>query len=333
MKTAVIAVQTLCVPCENRCRYCLLSWDGKLRGADYDRSERYARRFRDWLAQNRPDMSCQFYFGYSMEHPRMLNAIDFMHSIGSAGGEFLQLDGLKFRTGAEIDALLTDFKTHGIQAIDLTFYGTREYHDRFAARSGDFDFMLEILSRAGHAGLTVMADIPLSQENIHQADDLIAALEKYPLQRLSLFIPHAEGRGASLDCARLRLADYEAMSDHAKSYFNRSRFRSEHEWITENALPRYEKRAVTISLTDKNIDLLEAQPFAETIACIEKLDDDYHAVVPELGLLSQICGNPESELLYNPRDLIQHWQRQYIREHALDLYDIHDERQHFVRRF
>lgn len=333
MKTSAVYVQTLCVPCENRCRYCLLSWDGKVRGADYDRSEHYAKRFYDWLKQNRPDVSFQFYFGYSMEHPRLLDAVDFMRSIGSVGGEFLQFDGIRFRSGPEIDKLLNDLKVHGIKAIDLTFYGTREYHDRFAARQGDFDFMMEILHRANSTGLDVMVDIPLSRENVHQTDELIALLEKHSLQRLSLFVPHAEGRGASLDKVRLTHSDYESLSDHAKTYFNRNRLRTEREWISEGALPHYEKRVITVSLTPENIDLLEKQPFEETIAAIEALDDDYHAALPELDRLCKICGDPQSELLYNARDLIQHWQRQYIRENALDLYDIHDERQHFIRRF
>lgn len=333
MKTASIGVQTLCVPCENRCHYCLLSWDGRLPGADYDQSERYAKRFHDWLKENRPDVSFQFYFGYSMEHPRLLDAVDFMRGIGCAGGEFLQLDGLKFRSGQEIDSLLADLKSHGIRAIDLTFYGTREYHDRFAARSGDFDYLMEILARAECAGLDVIADVPLNQENVHQTDELLLQLEKYPLRRLSLFVPHSEGRGASLDKVRLTRSGYESLSAHAKSFFNRSRIRTECEWIFEDALPRYENRMLTVSLTRENISLLENQPFEETIASIEKLDDDYHAAIPALDDLARICGNPESEYLYNPRDLIQHWQRRYIRENHLVLYDIHDERQHFIRRF
>lgn len=333
MKTGSIAVQNLCIPCENRCRYCLLSWDGKLRGTDYDRSERYAKRFHDWLKENRPDVSFQFYFGYSMEHPRLLDAVDFMRSIGSAGGEFLQFDGMKFRSGPEIDMLLTELKAHGIKAIDLTFYGTQEYHDRFAVRSGDFDYMMEIMVRANLVGLDVMVDVPLSRENIHQADELVGMFEKHPLKRLSLFVPHAEGRGASLDKVRLTLSDYEKLSDRAKAHCSRSRFRAEREWIADNALPRYENRSLTISLTPDNIDTLENQSFAETIAAIEALDDGYHSALPDLDRLTENCGNPESDAMYGSRDLIQHWQRQYIRENNLDLYDIHDERQHFVRRY
>ena len=333
MHTTSVAVQNLCVPCENRCRYCLLSYDGRLRGVDYDRSEKYAARFYDRIRKSRPELSFQFYFGYSMEHPRLLDSIDFMRSIGSAGGEFLQLDGMKFRSDAQTAALMSDLKARGIRAVDLTFYGTREYHDRFAARSGDFDFMISMLECACRAGLSAIADVPLTKENVSQADELIGLFRKYPLERLSLFVPHSEGRGAALDSVRLTLSDYENLSDAAKKHFNRSRLRTQREWILENKLPHWEKRAVTVSLTPENIDLLESQPFEETIAAIEALDDEYHAAVPAVDRLASICGDPESDAFYNPRDLIRNWQRRYIRENGLNLYDIHDERQHFVRRF
>ena len=78
MQTVSVNVSNLCVPCCNRCRYCLLSWDGQLRGVDYGRSTAYARRFYDWLRENRPELSFAFYFGYSMEHPKLLESISFL---------------------------------------------------------------------------------------------------------------------------------------------------------------------------------------------------------------------------------------------------------------
>ena len=333
MKTRSIAVQNLCIPCENRCRYCLLSYDGKLRGVSYDRSERYAKRFYDWIQANLPEASFQFYFGYSMEHPRLLEAIDFMKRIGAAGGEFLQFDGMKFRSGTEIDELLSGIRQHGIRLIDMTFYGSREYHDRFAMRSGDFDYMIEIIHRAAAIGLDAQVSLPLTQENAGQADELVSMFESLTLKNLFCFVPHSEGRGASLDKVRLTLSDYEKLGERVKRRFNRKRFLTEREWIERHALPRYESRAITVSLTPQNIDRLEAQPFEETIAEIESLDDAYHAALPELASLTNLCGNPGSDAFYSARDLIQHYQRKFIKDHNLNLYDIHDERQHFVRRF
>ena len=43
MRTVSVNVMNLCVPCENRCRYCLLSYDGKATGVDFGRSTAYAK--------------------------------------------------------------------------------------------------------------------------------------------------------------------------------------------------------------------------------------------------------------------------------------------------
>ena len=56
MKTSTILIQNLCVPCNCHCRYCLLSWSNKLLGIDYERSEAYAKKFYEWIRENRPEL-------------------------------------------------------------------------------------------------------------------------------------------------------------------------------------------------------------------------------------------------------------------------------------
>ena len=333
MQTTAIYIQNLCVPCSCHCRYCLLSWDGHLRGIDYERSATFAKRFRTWLQEHRPDLDFQFYFGYSMEHPQLPEAIDFLQSLDCVVGRFLQFDGMQFRSDQEIHQLLTMLKDHGIQLIDLTFYGTREYHDRFAGRLGDYDFMMRILSIADQIGLPVEVGIPLTHENSGQLDDLLAAVSAYPLQRLFCFIPHAEGRGHALESVRFTSNDYDNLSDHAKSLLNRSKFKPEREWAAQSHFPKPEKRVLALSLTPDNIDRLESMDPAHIIAWLEQLDDDYYRAIPSLETLIRLYGDPHGEAFYSERDLYLKYQRRYIQEHQLELYDINDERQCFSRRF
>ena len=333
MKTTAIYIQNLCVPCENHCRYCLLSWDGKLLGIDYARGEAYARRFHDWLRKHRPELDFQYYFGYSMEHPQLPEAIDFLQSIGSVAGQFLQFDGMKFRTKQELHELLTMLKDRGIRLIDLTFYGTREYHDRFAGRSDDYDYMMTILQKANEIGLPVEIGIPMTHENACQMDTLLKEFSHYQVQRLFCFIPHAEGRGATLDPIRFTSADFDQLSDRVKAHFRRDRYKPEKEWVAQGTVPAYQNRVLALSLTPDNMDRLEAMSFEETIAQLEQMDDEYYRVVPSPEELVKRYGDPAGEAFYSERDLYLRYQRRYIAEHQLDVYDIHDERQHFSRRF
>ena len=333
MKTVSISVCNLCVPCENRCRYCLLSWDGKLRGVDYDRSAEYARRFSEWLKENRPELGFYFYYGYSMEHPKLLETVDFLGELGSPGGKFLQFDGMKFRSDPEIRELLTGLKEHGIELIDLTFYGTRAYHDRFAARQGDFDYLMRILEIANEVELRVNAGIALNHENAHQAQTLLEQLRKHRLGNLYAFVPHGEGRGETLEPVRFRLSDYEALPESVKRLLNRRKYRTEGEWVREGKFSEPQKRSLTVGLTPENVEFFEKQGFAETISFLEKLDEDYYGAIPALPELATIYGDPTEEKFYSERDLYLKYQRRYTAEHHMTLYDINDERQCFSRRF
>lgn len=361
MKTVSINVMNLCVPCANRCRYCLLSYDGRLSGVDYKRSEDYTKRFSGWIRENRPDLDFLFGFGYSMDHPQLLETIDFLNSIDSPTGQFLQFDGMRFRDEQELDELLRGIQRHGVKLIDLTFYGTREYHDRFAARKGDYEYMMTILKLANQIGLDVEVGIALSHENVGQIDGLMDELETYKLKRIFCFVPHAEGRGVSLNKVRFSQDDYVQLSERAKEHFNTNRYMPECRWVklieklstetlkrertqsgdqsTEHELTRIrellrlEKRVLTVVLTAENVDQFEQMSFADTISYLEKLDDDYYRIMPTVEELMGLYGDPEGDKYYSLRDLYLNYQRRYIRENNLEIYDINDERQCFSRRF
>lgn len=332
MKTVSINVMNLCVPCQNRCRYCLLSYDGKIHGVDYKRSEAYAKRFYQWLRDNRPDLSFLFGFGYSMEHPNLLGAIDFCRSIGSATGEFLQFDGMRFRTDEELQILLRQLKDHGIKLIDLTFYGTEAYHDRFAARMGDYRLVMNTLAQANKVGLDVTVSIPITHENVEQLDDLIRELEQYRTQRIACFVPHSEGRGRLLDQVRFSEADYDELSENVRSRINTTRFKTEREWL-KSGFPITDKRVLTVTLRSENVDYFEDLSFADTIAYLEKLDDDYYAAIPPVEELARLYGDPNGQRYYSARDLYLHYQQRYIEEYSIKIHDINDERQCFSRRY
>ena len=332
MKTISVIVMNLCVPCENRCRYCLLSYDGKISGVDYDRSEAYAKRFHAWIKEHRPDLSFLFGFGYSMEHPNLIDAIKFCQSIGSPTGEFLQLDGLKFRTEDELEKFLLNLKNNGIKMINFTFYGTEEYHDKFAARKGDYRLMMDSLKAANKIGLKATVGIPLNSENAEQVDQLLEKLNQYALGNISCFVPHSEGRGCLLEAVRFTLRDYEKLSNKAKSLLSREKFKTEKEWIAMSELPQTTKRALTITLRPDNIEFFEKMDFAETIAYLERLDDTYYQTVPSFEELMALYGDSNSDKLYSARDLYLNYQRRYLLEHTVSVYDMNDERQCFSRR-
>lgn len=324
MRTKSLNILNLCVPCYNHCKYCLLSWNGKSLGIEYERSVVYARKFYNWLKTAHKEINFTYYFGYSMDHPNLLQAIKFMQEINSPSGEFLQFDGMQMRTAEELDSLFTSIKEAGIKLINFTFYGTKEYHDKFAGRKGDFELMMNSLGIALGKGLNVEVGIPVTKENLSQIDALLSQLPQNKI-KIFIFTPHSGGRGINLLDAKITVNDYERLSPNAKKYFNRSRNQTPIEWLhSKDALPK--NRILTLSLLPSNIDYLEHQSFESTLRDLEKLDEEYYDKVPDFQSLLERYIDAEDTHLYSKKDLYLLYRKRYIEEENISVLDVTDER-------
>lgn len=333
VKTTSIGIENLCVPCHASCKYCLLSSCQHATGVDYERGKRFARRLHEELTAVRPDLRFFHYIGYCMDTPDLADYIRFSQEIGSPSAEFLQFNGLRVRNEEETVQLMQTIHGEGIREIDLTFYGTRDYHDRFAGRTGDFEFLLRILNAANQVGQTVGVSFPLTRENMTQVDALMDLLSRYSLSRFSIFLPHSKGRGWMLNEQRLTKADFESLSQRVTDHFSKIKHQTEGEWIKENDWPKAETRTLTICLTPDNIDYLEAMSAEKIICELEALDDAYYEQMPAIADLARMYGDQEGQQLFRIRDLHLKWQQMYLRDYGNGIYDINDEGHHFSVRF
>lgn len=333
METKSIIMQILSVPCSCHCRYCLLSWNNHPVGADYERCKRYAEKFHEFILEHHPKIQFDFTFGYSMDHPNLLNEIDFLNTLGSVQGKFLQLDGLRFRSEDEIHELMRGLSDHGVEHVNFTFYGLQAYHDRFSGRQGDFSYLLKLAESARKQGIDTSAGIPLTSENAEQAEELISLLEEHGLDKVSVFIPHEEGRGVLLAPIRFSLEDFAKLGPKGQSKLNRKSFRPECEWVGAGDWPEEQNRSLIISLTPDNIQEFEQMACEDVILYVERLDDAYYAALPTFRELCRLYGDPNGTGFYSKRDLFRHFQKLYIAENKLSLYDVTDERYCGSRRF
>ncbi len=333
MKTESVLLQTLCVPCACRCRYCLLDWDGKPLGLPWERSVDFARRFKRWMDENRPELRFSFAFGYAMEHPRPREALAFLREIGSPQATFLQCDGMRMRSREECESLTRLLAEEGVKHLNFTVYGLREYHDAFAGRRGDFELLLRMLRAARETGLETSAGIPLSAESAPQADALIELLRRETgCGKIRLFVPHQEGRGIALEPIRFSEADWETLSPETRRLLNRQLYRPEREWLEEGAFVPEKRRSLLLSLRPDNIERWEAMAPGEILAETEALDEAYYAAFPTLPELAARYGDPKGGRFYRQRDLFAHYRRLYAAEHGVSVYDVTDERQSGSRR-
>ena len=333
IQTKSIMIQNLCAPCRNHCRYCLLSWDGNAVGTEWERSVKLAERYINELKEARPNVDISFTFGYSMEHSKLKEAIQTLKRLGSPMGEFLQCDGMNMRDEDQCRDLMHMLKEEGIKSLNFTAYGLRDYHDRFAGRKGDYDLLLRMMNASYEAGIPFTTGIPITKENIQTIDELVIILKEAGNHKISLFVPHEEGRGKSLKQVRLEQQDLSALSPESLSLLNRNIYRTESEWLSEPTPVQESNRLIIISLRADNIDNYDKRKALSVVEEVEALDEEYYSAFPPFDELAKEYGDPEGNSLYRIRDLYYHYRLLFAAEHRLNIYDVTDERLSGSRRY
>ena len=325
MQTKSVLIQSLCVPCFNRCRYCLLSWNGAVEGAEWNRSIRTAERFLYELREQKPEINSQFSFGYSMDHPHLKEAIRTLRRLGSPTASFLQCDGMKIRSDPECRELMGMLHAEGVEKLNFTVYGLPIYHDWFAGRKGDFDLIIRMMRSAVNAELPFSTGIPLTTENISQIDALIGMIKDAGSERIHLFIPHEEGRGMLINKIRVCRKDLTTLSLENRKLLNEEIYRTEADWLKEAEPVQEQNRHILISLRRDNMEDYEKRSAMSVLQEIEERDVSYYAAYPSFRELADLYGNPEGEKLYRIRDLFFHYRTLFARDHDLHIYDVTDE--------
>ena len=331
MKTVSVSVANYCVPCQCRCRYCLLGSCGKNTGVDQQEGMDFADRVLREIRDERPEMTKgSYYNGYCMDMPDLAGYIRYGRERGYPCGRFLQMNGFAFRTDEELDRLMTMIRDEKTELMDLTFFGTEEYHDRFAGRKGDYPFLLRMLEAANRAGLPVTISVPLMRENLGQAEELLHTLQGYETQNIRFFLPHSKGRGRSILGQRITREEFDRLREEVRSRFAKTKHMTEAEWLASGEIPEAQGRNLTLVLTPEEFPRLKEMSGAEILAMLEELDDRFRAQMPPVHELAKRYGNPEGQELYRIRDLTLKWEQQYIAETGNTIWDMHDETHHFA---
>lgn len=326
MNTISITIQNLYAPCGCACRYCLLQSCKKAEGVDYYRGKKIAEKFVEWSKAGNFSSTPMYTIAYCAEYPELFDNIAFNRSTGAATG-FLQGNGIAIRDKGQTDHFVARLKSAGINMIDITFFGNQEYHDIFAARKGDYQFMLQLADSAARAGIMCAPSLVITEESKDMLEELILILRKITdISHIHAFLPDYRGRGNLTEDVRLTRESYMALPDTVKDRIQGSRYKTEQEWLSEGELPDYTNRALIISLRKDNIALLESMSCDEMVAYVEGLDDAYYQTIPSIHELAHLYGDPANTRLYRPRDLFWKWQKRYIKQNHIDIYDVTDER-------
>lgn len=148
-------------PCESACMHCKGRGGG---GAGEKRpvgnprkpvscheAMRVAQRIDEWRKERGVDLLITFGGADTPDYPGVFDEMRFVRRLYNRRG--FACNGMAMRTRAELDEWFREAKEAGTKIVFTTFYGTREFHDWFAGRDGDFDLMIDTAKAIAHNGL------------------------------------------------------------------------------------------------------------------------------------------------------------------------------------
>lgn len=329
MKTVSVNIQNLCAPCNASCRHCLLNACHKATGVDYSRGEAFARSFYKWLKENRPELQGMYYAGYCMDFPEADKFAAYFRE--QTGMTHFMFDGIAIRDEQQTQSFLISLQNAGIRRLHYTFYGLQAYHDRFAGRKGDFDYIMQTAKIARTMCMSVSAGIMVTMENLDQLEALVLLLKNAGITDITPLLPHGKGRGYALSDIRLTEAGYRQLPTCIREKLPRDKYRTEVQWLAQGSFPQQSVRHLTLSLTPENMARLEKMHPADMISELEEMDEAFYSKLPDMDTLALRYGKPENTQLFRFRDLYLQWQKRYMAEHPI-LPDMTDERYSFSTR-
>lgn len=93
--------------------------------------------------------------------------------------------------------------------------------------------------------------------------------------------------------------------------------------------PRATGRNVTLVLTPDNIEKYEKMPATAIVSELEEMDGAFYRAIPGPEELARLVGKPENRQIFRFRDLYLEWQKRYMAQTGLKIYDMNDERHSF----
>lgn len=214
--------------CHNACKHCYNSQGGP---AQDFLSVREVLSVRDDVAA----LGVPFDFGFPNGHMihsgwRVLWPV--MHGSVRCG----QINGCKLTEDSNYHATVAEMKQMGLERIQLTFYGLKDTHNRFANSKDAFAYDIGAARRFMECGVSLeQVQIVCHRGNLHEIDEIIRFAKALQgndvLVGGELMLPSLEGRWINNPALRVNKEEYDALSDEARSLPHWQDLSTEADWI------------------------------------------------------------------------------------------------------
>jgi hypothetical protein len=315
-------VQWFGVVCHCRCRHCLLESGRGVTGVPFELAKAVAERFARWReAQGKPDFSADLSSGYPSCSPYVEECLIFNARHGGTHPH-VALNGRPLADETGLRKFLLGVKQAGAVAVNLTFYGSRDCHDRWAGREGDFEHLLLASRLAVDCGLPRSEIIFVPRGAIEELPALLETLDGIPgLESRCIALWDYRGRGKRLERERPTLTDFDRLPQDIRAQINLGAHggcRPEAEWIQRilaGDFHRKSRRYYLLTVREDTIEWLSSADCGAILQRVRDVDDRLLEALPSLATLAQLYGRGDGDRLYTLRDLEWKWVDAHLKAH------------------
>ncbi len=314
-----VIVQWFGAPCLCRCRHCSLRNTGRDTTVPFQHARALADRFAAWKTeQGMSDFSVDMLVGYSLDYPELPEVVAFNTAHGGTAPYF-PIKGQRFRAEDELRSHLLFLAEIGVTCVCLTFFGLRDYHDRFCMRKGDFDQTMLIARLTAECGLERRESIILSHESTADAPELVRLLDEIPgIKGRSIEPWDYRGRAERLENERLTIADVESLSPQIRQYAGQGSYTSEAAWLSRiraGDYPLKHGRVYLVTVCEDSIKALESADCGEIVSGMRAQNESFLRSIPCMAELAAVYGDASNDRYYRLRDLEWKWTDRYLQDH------------------
>jgi len=169
-------------------------------------------------------------------YPEIIELLIYTSKKGIKPVPTLSTNGVGFVKRDNWKDIISAFIDNGVKGLNMSLFGNKDYHDKFAGFKGSYKIIREAAKRAKALGLWIHWNLFLTKDNI---DQMLSLYKELPDKSKVLSIPGSTNKWIKWDNIHITDKEINLITKTPEKYFYSQKFpkskslyiKSENEWI------------------------------------------------------------------------------------------------------
>lgn len=294
--------------CHCKCDHCLLcSGDNKISKVNFEDLKKLALKFKG--LEKKYGFYAQLCVYNCSEYEDLSQEIEVNKQLSNPYAGFENLNGTKVRKGSELKQWVQNLKEIGVKKVNFSWFGDRDFNDKFVHRKGYFDYLLSLSKEVSKVGIPRDSSVFILRSNIEQIEILTKKLKAIGIMPYYRLLDY-RGNAKKLINEFIRERDLSKLPNYVVESKSLARFKPEHKWIEmikAGQNPLLTKRGLFLVATPENINQYMRMSIEEIMNMFHDIDYRLQKSIPSIQFLAEEYGDKSSDILFDYRSLLWKW--------------------------